>query len=152
MNKLAALTFAAVLFVPAAWAGSAADSITAVDPYVRAVPPGQSNTAAFMVLQNSDAIPHAVVKADNPASKFTELHSHVNKDGVMEMRPVKQIDIPAKGEAKLQPGGLHIMLIDLKQPPKAGDTVAVTLTFEDGSTKQVAAQVRHPGGMMMMGH
>lgn len=151
MNKLAVLTFAAVFFAPAAWAGSAADSVTALDAYVRAVPPGQPNTAAFMVLQNSDAKPHAVVKADNNLSQITELHGHVNDGGVMKMRPVKQIDIPAKGEAKLQPGGLHVMLIDLKQPPKAGDTVAVTLTFEDGSAKQVNAMVRHPVGMMM-GH
>lgn len=151
MKKLTALTFAAVLCAPAAWAGTAADNVTAVDPYVRAVPPGQTNTAAFMVLQNADAKPHAVVKADNSISKVTELHGHVNEDGVMKMRPVKQIDLPAKGEAKLQPGGLHVMLIDLKQPPKPGDKVAVTLTFEDGSTKQVNAEVRHPGGMMM-GH
>lgn len=148
MNKLAVLTFAAVLFAPAAWAGSAADSVTAVDPYVRAVPPGQSTTAAFMVLQNADTKAHAVVKADNPLSQATELHTHVHEGGVMKMRPVKQIDIPAKGEAKLQPGGLHVMLIDLKQPPMHGGTVAVTLTFEDGSTKQVNAEVRHPAGMM----
>lgn len=149
MKKLTALTFAAVLFAPAAWAGGAADSVTAVDPYVRAVPPGQPATGAFMVLQNSDAKAHVLVKADNAASKVTELHGHVNEGGVMKMRPVKQIDLPAKGEAKLQPGGLHVMLIDLKQPLKAGDTVALTLTFEDGSTKEVSAPVRHPAGMMM---
>ncbi|MBL8442065.1 MAG: copper chaperone PCu(A)C, partial [Betaproteobacteria bacterium] len=52
---------------------------------------------------------------------------------------------PAKGEAKLEPGGLHVMLIDLKTPLKEGGRVALTLGFADGSSKTVDAKVVRPG-------
>jgi len=83
----------------------------------------------------------------------TELHTHLHEGGVMKMRPVASIDVKAKGEALLQPGGLHVMLIDLKAPMKEGDIVPITLTLDDGSTKQVEAKVVRPqaGGMPMMG-
>jgi copper(I)-binding protein len=62
----------------------------------------------------------------------------------MKMLPVPAIDVKAKGEAVLKPGGLHVMLIDLKAPMKEGDTVPLTLTFDDGSTKKVDAKVVKP--------
>lgn len=152
MTPLKTLTFAALTLAAAsAWAGTAADAVSVADPYVRAVPAGQTTTAAFMVLKNSDAKAHTLVKADNPASKASELHTHLMENGVMQMRPVKQIDVAAKGETKLQPGGLHIMMIGLKAPIKAGDTIPLTLTFEDGSSKKVDAKVGMPGGEMKSG-
>jgi len=62
----------------------------------------------------------------------------------MRMRPVPAIDVKAKGEAVLKPGGLHVMLIDLKAPMKEGDSVPITLTFDDGSSKQIDAKVVRP--------
>jgi copper(I)-binding protein len=62
----------------------------------------------------------------------------------MQMRKVEAIDIKAKGEAVLKPGGLHVMLIDLKAPMKEGETVPITLTFDDGSSKKVDAKVVKP--------
>ena len=61
------------------------------------------------------------------------------------MRAVPAIEIKAKGETALKPGGLHIMLIDLKQPLKEGGSVAVTLGFADGSSKVVEAPVVRAG-------
>ena len=68
-----------------------------------------------------------------------------------EEGPVADIDIKAKGEAVLQPGGLHVMMIDLKAPMKEGDVVPITLTFDDGSSKAVDAKVVRPvaAGMPM---
>jgi len=137
-----ALTLAILASSPAFAAGSAADNVSANDPYVRLVPPGQNVTGAFVVFKNADDKDHKVVKADNPASKATELHTHVNEGGMMKMRPVKDIEIKSKGEAALKPGGLHIMLIDLKQTLKEGDNVPITVTFEDGSSKKFDAPVR----------
>jgi len=67
---------------------------------------------------------------------------------------VKEIALPAKGEAVLQPGGYHVMLIDMKTPLKEGDKVAITLGFSDGGSKTVEAPVVKPmgGGMPMMDH
>ena len=139
-------TFAAPVF-----AGSAADGMTAVDPYVRLVPPGQPATGAFFVLKNSDDKDHKVVKADSAAAKVTELHTHVSEGGMMKMRPVKEIDVKAKGEAVLKPGSTHVMLIDLKQQLKEGDNVAIKLIFEDNSSKEITAPVRRIQVEMPMG-
>lgn len=146
MSKIRALAFAvaglSAGFASVAFAGSAADSVTAADAYIRAVPPGQPNSAAFMVLKNGDSVDHALVEAASPAAKVVELHTHVHEDGMMKMRPVDKIEIKAGGETALQPGGLHIMLIDLTQPLTPGERVPVTLTFEDGTSKNVEAEVR----------
>lgn len=132
--------FASLAVSTAAFAG-AADQVSVHQPYVRLAPPNAPTTGAFMVLRNSGGQPVKLVKADNPASRVTELHTHVNDNGVMKMRPVPAIELPAKGEAVLQPGGLHVMLIELKAPLKEGDSVPLTLSFDDGSSKQVEARV-----------
>lgn len=139
--RIAACMMGAMIAAPA-FAGTAAESISVNDPYVRIVPPGMTNTGAFMAIKNADSMDHKLVKAESSASKATELHTHTNEGGVMKMRPVKDIEIKAKGEAVLKPGSLHVMLIGLKQELKAGDNVTVTLTFEDGSSKKVDVPAR----------
>ncbi|MBI4996648.1 MAG: copper chaperone PCu(A)C [Rhodocyclales bacterium] len=149
------LTFAAALAacLPlGVWAAGAADNIAVVDPYVRMVPPGAMATAAFMVLKNAGDKDVKLVKAESSAAKITELHTHLNEGGVMKMRQVPAIAIKAKGEATLQPGGLHVMMIDLKAPLKEGDKVAVTLGFDDGSSKKIEAPIRKPAPMPAMDH
>lgn len=138
--KRFSLILAGLTLSTAALAGSA-DQVEVREPYVRLAPPNSMATGAFMVIHNKGAAAVRLVKADNPASKVTELHTHINDNGVMKMRPVPAIDVPAGGNAELKPGGLHVMLIDLKAPMKEGDSVPLTLTFEDGSTKKVDAPV-----------
>ena len=142
--KQLSLLAAGLLFSAGVLAAGAADSISVQEPYIRLAPPNAPATAAFMVIKNAGDKDVKVVKADNPASKVTELHTHINDNGVMRMRPVPAIEVKAKGEAVLKPGGLHVMLIDLKAPMKEGDTVPITLTFDDGSSKQVDAKVVRP--------
>lgn len=125
-------------------AAGAADGITLVEPYVRLAPPGAPATGAFMVIKNTGGKDAKLVKADNPVSKLTELHTHLNEGGMMKMRPVKDIPLPAGGEAVLKPGGLHVMLIDLKSPLKDGDTLPLTFTFDDGSSKEFKVPVKMP--------
>ncbi len=139
MKRLTMLA-AGLIFSAGVLAG-AADNVSVQDPYVRLAPPNAAATGAFMVIRNTGDKDVKVVKADNPVSKATELHTHLNEGGVMKMRPVPAIEIKAKGEAALKPGGLHVMMIDLKAPLKEGDSVPITLTFDDGSSKQVDAKV-----------
>ncbi|MBS1139067.1 MAG: hypothetical protein H6R13_520 [Proteobacteria bacterium] len=152
MKKLS--MFAATLMFSAGVFAGAADNVSVQDPYVRLAPPNAPATGAFMVIKNNGDKDIKVLKADNPVSKVTELHTHLNEGGVMKMRPVPAIDIKAKGEAVLKPGGLHVMLIDLKAPMKEGDVVPITLIFDDGSAKQVDAKVVRPmaAGMPMSEH
>lgn len=112
------------------------------DPYARAVPPGQPNSAVFMSLENQSDQGQALVGAESTVSEVVELHTHVEEDGMMRMRRIEKIEVPAGETVTLQPGGLHVMLIGLKQPLDAGDVVDLTLVFEDGSRSSVQAPVR----------
>ncbi|PKO36374.1 MAG: hypothetical protein CVU33_18710 [Betaproteobacteria bacterium HGW-Betaproteobacteria-6] len=141
--KQLSLLAASLMFSAGVLAG-AADNVSVQDPYVRLAPPNAPATGAFMVIKNNGDKDIKVLKADNPASKVTELHTHINDGGVMKMRPVPSIDIKAKEEAVLKPGSLHVMMIGLKAPMKEGDVVPITLSFDDGSTKQVDAKVVRP--------
>ncbi len=117
--------------------------IVVEDPYVRAMPPGQPNTAAFMQLHNTGSEARAVVEARSAASNVVELHTHVHEDGMMRMRQIEQIDLPAGEPVSLQPGGLHVMLIDLVAPLSVGERVGVTLVLDNGEEIAVDAEVRH---------
>ncbi len=128
--------------LPVLAAPNAASSVSVTDPYVRAVAPGHKSSAAFMKLNNAGDAEHAVVSADSATANIVELHTHVKEGGMMKMRQIERITIPAGGKTELKPGGLHVMLIDLKQTLKAGDTVSLTLVFEDGSKTEVRAPVR----------
>ena len=123
-------------------AQSVADSTDVVDPYVRAVPPGQQNSASFMQLTNNTAEDHALVAAESDVSEVVELHTHTMVNGMMRMRQVEKIDLPAGETVSLQPGGLHVMLIGLKQDLMPDSDVAITLIFDDGSKREITAPVR----------
>jgi copper(I)-binding protein len=112
------------------------------DAYVRLMPPSLRTTAAYMTLHNTGSREVQVVAAACAAVTATELHEHINDDGVMRMRPVKAIQIPPQGEIRLQPGGYHIMLIDMKAPLQEGELLAITLMVADGSSLEVVAPVK----------
>ena len=121
------------------------------DPYVRAVPPGQMNTGVFMKIMNHSDQDRTIVSAESDASKIVELHTHVKEDGMMKMRQIPKIDVPAKGHAILKPGGLHVMLIGLKQSIEVDKPVEVTLVFKNGERKTIQATGRKLK-MKMMHH
>lgn len=136
----------------AAVAGSATDDVTVENLYVRAVPPKQPNSAAFMTFHNNGGTDHAVVGGSSSVSEVVELHTHTMEDGMMKMRQIPRIDLPANQGVELKPGGLHVMLIGLKEQTKPGQKVDLTLEFADGSTMQLTAPVKKVSmGMNMKG-
>lgn len=130
----------------------AAETVNVGNAWVRATAPGQKTAGAYMELTSeADA---ALVAVASPAAGKTELHTMSMDGGVMRMRPVAKIDLPAKKAVKLAPGGgLHVMLRDIRQPLKEGDKVPLTLTIRGGgnaqSTIKVEAQVRAAGSASM---
>lgn len=127
------------------------DQIQIKDGFVREVPPNQTISAAFMTIQNNDLSDHKVVSASSPAAKIVELHTHTHENGMMKMRQIPQIDLPAGADAMLKPGGLHIMLIDLTAPLATDKPVPVTIKFEDGSEKTMELPVKSVKPMGNMG-
>lgn len=149
-SKLPLVALFSALFAVPAFAAGQADQITVDAPYVRLAPPGAKATGAFMALRNAGGQDVQLVKAASEVARVTELHNHINDNGVMRMRQVKEIVVPAGGTAQLKPGSYHVMLIDMKAPLKEGDHVVITLGFADGSSKAVHASVQKPMADMPM--
>jgi copper(I)-binding protein len=141
MPGYASPLLAATLFTALSCSALGAE-VSIGDPYVRAVPPGQPNSAVFMSLENQTGTSQALVGAESAVSESVELHTHVEEGGMMRMRRIEKVEIPAGETVTLKPGGLHVMLLGLKQPLEPGETVDLTLIFEDGSRMPVQAPVR----------
>ena len=138
-----------VTFLPTA--SFAADTDIAVtDATVRALPPGIKSTVAYMTIKNSGAADRKLIKANSSVAKSIELHNNINDNGVMKMRQVQEIVVKANAQTKLTAGSYHLMLIDLKQSLKEGETVSIMLTFDDGSAKTIEAPVTKLQAMMEM--
>jgi periplasmic copper chaperone A len=110
--------------------------------YVRGMPPGVANTAAYMTLKNTGSQAMELVGASSPVAGTTMLHTTMDHDGMLHMMHLDSAGIPAQGELVLETGGIHIMLMQLKQIPKVGELVQINLEFSDGSTQLVELPVR----------
>lgn len=121
--------------------------------YVREMPPGQTVSAAFMRLRNDSDQPIAIVAGATDAAERAEIHTHKHGSDGMRMEKVLRLEIPAHGQQVFQPGGYHVMLIGLRHPLKAGETVGITLLDERGKSYRATLPVtRIEGATGAMGH
>lgn len=98
------------------------------DARVRAMPPGQPNTAAFMTLHNAFDYDLTFVSVSTTVANKTEFHQHsMSENGVMSMHQVPSITIKSGECFEFKSGDYHIMLMGLKQPLKPGENIALTL-------------------------
>lgn len=95
-----------------------------------------------MTLRNPGEQDVTLVEADSPAAEVMELHNHEDVDGVMQMRKVTEIVVPAGESVALAPGGLHLMLIGLTAPLVEGEPVEIELRFDTGESQQITAPVK----------
>lgn len=123
-----------------------AESVTVSEQWVKAADSGM--TAAFGELANTSNTDARLVAVSSPVTGEMEIHEMATGDtGAMVMREKEGgLVIPAKGSHSLEPGGDHLMFMDITAPVTAGQTVDFTLTFDDGSTQDVQAQVRDFSG------
>ena len=124
----------------------AGQSVTITDAWVKSADSGMS--AAFGTLENTSDHDITLVSAESPASTMLQLHETTANDaGAMVMQEKKGgFVIPAGGSFALEPGGNHIMLMDLAAPLTAGDEATFTLTFSDASTYEFTAPVKDYSG------
>lgn len=110
--------------------------------------------AAYVTIMNGGATSDKLVSASTPVAGRAELHTHIKDGDVMKMRQVQHIEVGPKAMVMLQPGGLHIMLMGLKEPLKKGATFPLTLVFEKAgeTTVEVAVQSIAAKGMDHSGH
>lgn len=133
-----------LLLVPALLLSLAAQAqspaVKVDDPWVRATVAPQKATGAFMQLTSAQAA--KVVAASSPVAGMVEIHEMKMDDGVMKMRPVDALPLPAGQAVALKPGSYHVMLMGLKAPIKAGEVVPLTLTVEGADGKRTDVEVK----------
>jgi len=135
-----------------AFAASPALAQVSIDqPWMRATPPGAKVAGGFMTVVNKGPSPDRLVGAASPVAERVELHVHVHEAGVMKMKQVPGLDIPADGKFVLKPGGAHLMFLDVKRPIKQGETIPVTLKFEKAGEMKVEYPVAGLGAMGPVG-
>ena len=129
-----------MLFVSAVHAQA---TIAVENVWARATVPGQKVGAVYLEIRSES--PAKLIGVSSPAARSAEIHSMSNEGGVMKMRQLKQLDLPAAQTVRLAPNGNHIMLLDIKQPLQPGARVPLTLIVEQKGKKkwiQVQAEVR----------
>jgi len=137
MKKIIATALLAL--TAGAWAQTA---VKVEEAWVRGTVAQQKATGAFMRLTApQDA---RLVAASSPVAGVTEVHEMAMENDVMRMRAVPFLALPAGKTVELKPGGFHVMLMDLKGQVKAGDTVPLTLVFEDAQARRSSLELQVP--------
>ena len=134
--RLETLLVAACLLAPPAWA----QNVNIGTPWVRGTVVGQGATGAFMELTATEN--SALVGVSSPVAGVAEVHEMTMDNGIMKMRAMTRLDLPAGKAVALKPGSYHIMLMELKQPLKKGDAVPLTLRIETKDKKIVTLETR----------
>jgi copper(I)-binding protein len=101
--------------------------------------------AVYMTIKNTGSTDDRLVAVATPVADRAQLHIEMNDNGIMKMRPLSAIDVKANSTVTLAPGGMHVMLIGLKQRLKEGQSFPMTLTFEKAGTLHVTVATEKAG-------
>lgn len=112
------------------------------EAWVRGTVATQKATGMFVQLTSPTG--GKLVSVSSPLAGVVEIHEMAMDGNVMKMRAVPSLDLPAGKAVDLKPGGLHVMLMDLKQPLREGDSVPVTLVIEGRDGKRESLEVKAP--------
>jgi periplasmic copper chaperone A len=116
------------------------------DAWARASLGRAGTSAVYMTLEAGGDRGDRLVAAASPVATSAELHTHLMEGGVAKMRPVEAIEIAPGESTVLEPGGLHIMLVGLDDKLVEGNTMPLSLTFEDSGTIELEVPIRGVGG------
>jgi iron complex outermembrane receptor protein len=135
---------ATLLFIaPASGHEYAIGSIRVDHPWARPAPAGLVMGVAYFTLENRGGTDDALVAASTPAATRVEFHQTTLADGMARMRPLEQVALPAGKTVKVEPGGIHLMLVQLKQPLVAGVPVPLTLEFREAGKVEVQLSIEN---------
>ena len=118
----------------------------------RELPPVAPNGAAYFHVRNGGSDAVRIVSVSSPVADRAELHAHESDGGVMKMRHVHEVEVPAGEAISLEPGGLHVMLIGLKQPLVDGESFPLTVEFDNAGTIEVTVEITREGRTDHSGH
>lgn len=116
-------------------------------PWSRAMPKGASVGAGYLVIENRGPAADRLISASAAIAGRAEFHEMAVTDGIMRMRPLPNgVEIAPGMSAKFEPGGLHLMFVDLKRPLEKGERIKATLNFEKAGAVEVEFVVETMGG------
>ncbi|HEY4164054.1 MAG TPA: copper chaperone PCu(A)C [Dongiaceae bacterium] len=122
-----------------------AGDLTVIQPWARATPGASTVGVIYLEIKNAGAAPDRLMKIETAAAQSAAVHSMEMQNGMMMMQPEGPLDLDAGKSVVLKPGGMHIMLMNLAKPLKAGDSFQATLTFEKAGMVTVAVPVEKAG-------
>ncbi len=144
MRALRFVAFAAVVAAVSSAALAQSGAPTVENPFARPSAGPAGAGAAYMTIK-SHGPADRLIAVSTPAARTAEMHTHIRDGDVMRMRKIEAIEIPAHGAARLEPGGMHVMLMGLHRPLKPGDAFELKLTFEKAGALTVQVPVRDMG-------
>jgi copper(I)-binding protein len=103
-----------------------------------------ANGAAYVTIMNPDSVSVHLDSVRTTAARAAELHETVLTDGIARMTPLTGLDIPAGGRLQMEPGGAHVMLVELAAPASIGDSLPIQLYFSNGKSVSSFVKVRAP--------
>jgi copper(I)-binding protein len=109
---------------------------------MKAMPPGQTRAAVYLRLENTQPRERMIQLVSTPIAGTAEVHRHFYEDGMMKMRAVPHARIAAGSVMAFEPGGYHIMLMDVAEAPKVGSRFPLTLEFDGAERLDVEVEVR----------
>ena len=121
---------------------ASAQSVQVQDAWARASVPGQQSSGAFMTLTAPEGA--QLVGVSSPAAGVAEIHEMAMQGNVMRMRAVASLELPAGKPVQLRPGGLHVMLMELKAPLAADSVLPLTLLLRDAQGAEFRQEVQVP--------
>ena len=136
-----------IVVLLAACGGGATDEpatggISVEDAWARPPAMAGGNGAAYFLIRNDGNTADRLIGVSSPLA-MAEMHESVMADdGTMSMNPVDGVDVAPNSTVAFEPGGLHIMFMGVSEPPAAGDTVSLTLTFENAGEMTIDVPVR----------
>jgi len=129
-------------FLSLAAAAQQPAAIVLTDAWVRALPPAQANTAAYLTVTNNSGAAIMITGGSVPIAEKVEIHTTREIDGYMRMEPVQDLPVAPGQSVQLAPGGTHLMLLGLSQMPQPGATVKLCLELAGGDEVCTEAGVR----------
>jgi copper(I)-binding protein len=110
-------------------------------PWSRPAAAGIPTGVAYLTITNNGPKEEVLLGARTAAAQRVEMHHTIVSEGMARMRPLPQITIPAGSSVKVEPGGIHLMLVGLKAPLTAGDEIPLTLVFREAGDVEVEIKV-----------
>ncbi|WP_438996378.1 copper chaperone PCu(A)C [Candidatus Puniceispirillum sp.] len=145
------LLFVSVFDMQMAHADMQVGTLVISDIDIRATAPGMSATAGYLTIANHGMKADRLIAVKADFAERSMIHEMTNVDGIAKMRHLMGgVEVPAHGNVALEPGGLHLMFMGLKDTLAVGQTLSVTLVFEQAGAQKQHAMVKKPadiGGM-----